>query len=260
MRRACGIAFGIFTHAVFFYTFYRVFRFLHADTVVSPAGSLWYDTLLAGQFGVLHSLLLHPTTRRRLEAWIPGPLYGCFFSLATCATLLVMFAGWGSAETTVWRLTGWPRLAVEAGYLSSWGMLFYSLCVSGLGYQTGFTPWWNWVRGRSAARREFRPRNIYMVLRHPVYLSFMASVWFNPVMTVDRLLLALVWSAYIFVGSWLKDERLAYFLGDTYRAYQEKVPGYPFMLLGPLARRERRDEPQVIPLPPAMTIADRKAA
>jgi hypothetical protein len=50
-----------------------------------------------------------------------------------------------------------------------------------------------------------------------------------------------------------------YFLGDTYRAYQEIVPGYPFMPFGPLARGKRRNA-QVIPLPSAMTMAVRKAA
>ncbi|HQU46927.1 MAG TPA: NnrU family protein [Pirellulales bacterium] len=260
MRRACGIAFGIATHALFFYTLYRVFVFLFADRAPSPPGPLWYDFVLAGEFGAIHSFLLHPTTRRRLSPWIPPPFYGCFFSAATCLTLLIMFAGWRSAGPTLWRLTGFSRLVVEAAYVGSWLTLFYSLCVSGLGYQTGFTPWWHWVRGRPVPKREFRPRNIYLVLRHPVYLSFMATVWFNPVMTLDRLLLAAVWTCYIFVGSWLKDERLIHYLGETYRVYQQRVPGYPLMPFGPLARRRRRDEPSTIRLPQAGEIAERKAA
>jgi hypothetical protein len=46
-----------------------------------------------------------------------------------------------------------------------------------------------------------------------------------------------VWTAYIAVGSYLKDERLAFFLGRTYREYQERVPGYPLIGFGPLGRR-----------------------
>ena len=260
MHRTCGIAFGIATHALFFVTLYRVFRFLQGDAVPSPAGSLWYDALLAAQFGILHSLLLYPATRRRLEAWIPSPFYGCFFCTMTCVSLLAMFAGWRAAEPTFWRLTGAARVFVDGAYVGAWLLLFYSLCVSGLGYQTGFLPWWHWVRQRPAPKREFRPRNIYLLLRHPVYLSFMATVWFNPVMTLDRLLLALVWTAYIFVGSWLKDERLAFYLRDTYRAYQEQVAGYPFMPFGPLARRKPRETQSTIALPQASSVAARKAA
>lgn len=248
MRTACGIGAGVFTHGLFFFTVHRLFRFLHADSVVSPAGSLWIDLSLALQFAICHSALLHPAARRRLGRWIPREFYGCFFCVATCITLLATFAGWRTAEPAVWRLAGRANFAVEAAFFASWVGLFYSLYLSGLGYQTGFTPWWHWLRGRELPSREFRPRSLYRLLRHPVYLSFLGLIWFNPVMTLDRLLLAVVWSGYIFVGSYLKDERLAYFLGRSYRDYQEQVPGYPLLPLGPLARRKRSAGPDVIPI------------
>jgi hypothetical protein len=49
-------------------------------------------------------------------------------------------------------------------------------------------------------------------------------------------LLASTLTTYIFVGSCLKDRRLEFFLGDAYRTYAAQVPGYPLMLIGPLAR------------------------
>jgi len=45
-----------------------------------------------------------------------------------------------------------------------------------------------------------------------------------------------VWTTYIFVGSALKDGRLVHFMGDTYRDYQARVPGYPGVGFGPLGR------------------------
>ena len=55
----------------------------------------------------------------------------------------------------------------------------------------------------------------------------------------DRAVLMAVWTVYIFVGSVLKDRRLAGFLGGVYRDYQTRVPGYPGMSFGPLARLPR---------------------
>jgi len=52
----------------------------------------------------------------------------------------------------------------------------------------------------------------------------------------DRLVLIVCWTAYISVGSVLKDRRLVHFLGDRYREYQSRVPGYPGIPFGPLAR------------------------
>ena len=73
-------------------------------------------------------------------------------------------------------------------------------------------------------------------MRHPVYLSFLGLVWLTPTVTLDRAILIAVWTAYIFVGSYLKDRRLQYFLGSRYREYQARVPGFPGMPVGPLAR------------------------
>ena len=56
------------------------------------------------------------------------------------------------------------------------------------------------------------------------------------IVTLDRAVLMVVWSVYILVGRVLKDRRLLFFIGTTYRDYQARVPGYPGMPLGPLAR------------------------
>jgi hypothetical protein len=55
-------------------------------------------------------------------------------------------------------------------------------------------------------------------------------------MTFDHALLTGVWTIYIFVGSSLKDHRLEFYLGSSYRDYATRVAGYPGIFLGPLAR------------------------
>jgi protein-S-isoprenylcysteine O-methyltransferase Ste14 len=85
-------------------------------------------------------------------------------------------------------------------------------------------------------RREFVERGGYRVLRHPVSLSFLGLIWFAPLVTLDRVVLMAVWTAYIVVGSVLKDRRLLHFIGNEYRGYRARVPGYPGIPFGPLAR------------------------
>jgi hypothetical protein len=60
-------------------------------------------------------------------------------------------------------------------------------------------------------------------------------------MTWDHALLTSVWTIYIFIGSYLKDERLAFYVGESYRRYQEQVVGYPLLYFGPLGRRKCLD-------------------
>jgi protein-S-isoprenylcysteine O-methyltransferase Ste14 len=232
-----GVAAGLATQGLFLYTVWRLFWFLRDGPSGSLLGSLGRDVLLALQFAVVHSLLLWPPARRRLTRWIPAAFYGLFFCTATCVGLLLMFSAWQVSDSLLWDLQGVAGAAVSAGFYGSWAALFYSLSLTGLGYQTGLTPWWHWVRGAPQPRREFRPRGAYCWMRHPVYLSFLGLIWFTPRMTLDHAILTGLWTAYIAIGSHLKDERLAKYVGQPYLAYQAQVPGYPLIPLGPLGRR-----------------------
>jgi protein-S-isoprenylcysteine O-methyltransferase Ste14 len=220
-----------------------LFWFLKGDAALPAAeaspryAALATNAALALLFAIPHSVLLVPTVRRRLSKWIAAPFYGLFYTTVTCASLLVVFSGWRTVGPVVWSAAGGPRLALEGMFYASWGALFYSLHLTGLGFQTGLTPWLAWARGEPAPRREFAPRGAYRRLRHPVYLSFLGLVWFTPQMTLDHAVLTAVWTGYLFVGSWLKDRRLEYYIGEPYREYQTQVAGYPLVPFGPLGRR-----------------------
>jgi protein-S-isoprenylcysteine O-methyltransferase Ste14 len=131
-----------------------------------------------------------------------------------------------------------------------WGALLYSLSLTGLGYQNGWTPFYYWLRKRKLPRREFKPRGAYKLIRHPVYFSFLGLVWLTPRMSLDHAVLTAIWTTYLFYGSFLKDRRLEFFIGDSYRKYQAKVPGYPLMPWGPLARHGVRTTPGHVLLSP----------
>jgi protein-S-isoprenylcysteine O-methyltransferase Ste14 len=245
MSRVFWLVFGASTHLLFVLTVCRLFPFLQQGGrfrgLLAPAsGTEWdwclVDGLLAVQFAVVHSVLLLPRVRKALGRWIPSAHFGCFFCVATCLSLLLVIEGWQPGRSAAWRLHGHAGLAVGVAFLASWAGLLYSLWLSGFGYQTGWTTWWAWARGREQPRRTFEPRGAYRFLRHPIYLSFLALIWFNPEMTIDRLALTLTWTVYIFIGSDLKDRRLVHYLGESYRGYQARVAGYPFIPWGPLAR------------------------
>jgi methanethiol S-methyltransferase len=230
---------------LFAVTVWRLFPFLQGSDpsyglLSSAAGQsrfwLWIDLLLGLLFVVPHSILLLPRARDRLTRWIPSALFGCVFCAMSCVGLLLIVEAWQPSTRAIWHLRGPARTAVQIGYVLSWVALLYSISLTGFGYQTGFTNWWAWVRGREIPTRRFEPRGAYLLLRHPVYMSLLCMVWLNPSLTVDRALLAFIWTTYIFVGSYLKDRRLNYYIGEVYKRYQMRVSGYPFIPYGPLGR------------------------
>ena len=249
LRRVAGIAFGFANQILFLITVWFLFWFLK-DGSLSEYHLHWFsvDAALAILFAVTHSAMLYPSIRRRLSQWIPREFYDSFFCVVTCLCLLVLFVFWRSSDLVIWRTSGVVADAIRFGFYGSWAMLFYSLWLTGLGYQNGWTPFYHWLRHRPQPKREFKPRGAYLLIRHPVYLSFLGLLWFSPQMTLDRFSLTLIWTAYIFYGSFLKDQRLAYFIGAPYLEYSAKVAGYPFVFWGPLARKPQKPAPSQSPL------------
>lgn len=235
--RLSGVVFGIATQALFAITVVYLFAFLRYGVVAPGPGWWWQDSLLALQFAIPHSILLHPRFRTLFRRWFPGEMHGAFFCVSTCLSLLVMFRYWKTAPSVLWELTGWHEALMLCGFYGSWAGLLYSISLTGLGYQTGWTQWVHWYRRQALPRRDFQERSLYRVLRHPVYLSFLGLIWFTPVMTADHAVLTGIWTAYIFGGSILKDRRLLYYLGDSYAAYMTRVAGYPGIFFGPLGKR-----------------------
>lgn len=238
LRRFAGCALGVAVHALFALTIYQLFWFLKDGPADRREGSLFINALLALQFTLPHSALLHPAVKKRLESWVSPAFYGLLYTTVTCGSLLLLFACWRPVGPTVWRATGTMGTATTAAFFASWTALFYSLHLTGLGFQTGLTPWLAWVRRQPLPRRVFRPNGAYRWLRHPVYLSFMGLVWFTPTVTLDHAVLTGIWTGYLLLGSWLKDRRFEHHVGEPYREYVARVPGYPLAFMGPLGKRK----------------------
>jgi protein-S-isoprenylcysteine O-methyltransferase Ste14 len=236
-RRLGGWIVGGGAQLAFAFTVIGLYQFLASHR--APTGNSWLivDIAIALLFAAPHSVLRLPRVQKKIAQEIGREFYGAFYCWVTCLSLAIVFIGWRSSSTTVWSTGGIGGGMLSFAFHASWLALAYSLHLTGIGYQTGLTEWNSWRRREPLPRRQFSPRGAYAWMRHPVYLSFLGLIWFHPEMTADKLVLALVWTAYIAVGSYLKDERLAYYTGREYRLYQERVPGYPGMYWGPLGIR-----------------------
>lgn len=240
LLRAAGYVVGIGTQLCFAGTVCLLFPYLRYGGFQTGGNWLIVDIVLALQFAIIHSIILRPASRAVIAKVVPSQMYGNLFCFATCVNLWLIFAFWRVSDVVLWEATGWGKTAMLAGLYGSWVALFYSLWLTGLGYQTGWTQWLYWMRRQPMPRRNFVERGAYRWFRHPVYLSFLGLIWFTPTMTADHAVLTGIWSMYIFVGSCFKDQRLAYYLGEVYWEYASRVPGYPGMLVGPLGKWAER--------------------
>lgn len=234
--RFVGLAFGIGTQLLFLYTVVYLFLFLRYGSDQRFAGWWFVDVLLATGFVIPHSVLLVPSIQKRLKTTMPGGLLGCLHCVTTCVALLMLFRFWGGSEIVIWRASGWAETILLGLFYGSWIALFYSLYLTGLGYQTGLTQWWYWAIQRKPPVRPFVTKGAFRWMRHPVYMSFLGLIWFTPVMTLDHVILTAIWTVYIYAGSYFKDRRLIYFIGRDYVEYGKRVSGLPFIAFGSLHR------------------------
>lgn len=236
MIRLVGILFGVGTQLLFLYTVVFLFLFLRYGSEQGLKSWWLWDGILAVGFALPHSVLLAPAIQKRIKAFIPAAWLGCVHCSVTCVSLLVLFHYWGRSDTYLWHLEGWGEALVLGLFYLSWVALFYSLWLTGLGYQTGLTPWWYWLIGEKQPTRQFITHGAFKWMRHPVYMSFLGLIWFTPHMSLDHAILTSVWTIYIYLGSYFKDRRLIRFIGQPYVEYGTRVVGLPLIGFGSLRK------------------------
>jgi protein-S-isoprenylcysteine O-methyltransferase Ste14 len=172
------------------------------------------NALLFTTFALHHSLL----ARERVKAWLTRALpvrllrsvYVWTASLLFAVTLLY----WHPIGHVVYQAPRWlsPFLyAFQAAGLAlivSAARLIDALELAGI---------------RSGAKDPLVIRGPYRLVRHPLYLGWLLIVWGSPLMTGDRLMFAVLSSAYLLLAMPWEERSMARTLGTDYERYRSIV-------------------------------------
>jgi protein-S-isoprenylcysteine O-methyltransferase Ste14 len=122
-------------------------------------------------------------------------------------------------------------MVMWARFFAGWGILFVATHLINHWELFGLAQAWRHFRGTEAPAQTFKTPLFYRWVRHPIYSGFLLAFWATPEMTYGHLLLALGFSAYIFVGIAHEERDLVAHYGETYADYRKKV-GMVFPGLG----------------------------
>lgn len=75
---------------------------------------------------------------------------------------------------------------------------------------------------------------LYAYVRHHLYTAGLVFIWFSPEMTVNRLALWIVFSAYTLIGAFFEERKLLRDFGSVYAEYRSKTP----MLIPKIVKRK----------------------
>jgi protein-S-isoprenylcysteine O-methyltransferase Ste14 len=188
-----------------------------------PIVLLW-DGILSFAFFLQHSGMVRKAFRVRLAAFIPPRYHGAIYSIASGAVLILVVVLWQRSEIQLLRLQGLPLwiargCSLLAVLIFAWGVRALGSCDA-----FGLRPIKVKMRGSPDQPSPFVVRGPYRWVRHPLYFCVVVLIWASPDLTADRLLLNVLWTAWIVVGTILEESDLLADFGAVYRDYQQRVP------------------------------------
>lgn len=193
------------------------------DLGLAPGADLLLDTGLALLFAVQHSLMVRRSFHDLLARRVPRDYHGAVFALASGLALLPAALLWQEAWPLV-RLTGPAAWAVHGIFGLGIALMVWGVMAIGAFDLLGLKAAWDRMRGRTPGSIPFQVCGPYRLMRHPLYTASIVMLWACPAISADRLLLALLWTAWIAVATRWEERDLVAVLGQDYAAYREQVP------------------------------------
>lgn len=131
---------------------------------------------------------------------------------------------------------GWYQL-VLAGRIAALAGVVYAIFFTGIWDMSGLRQI-GWAQGRGGSEEhDLVTTGIYGWVRHPLYLFALGLFWLAPQMTIYQLALYLVFTVYLYAGTFPEERRLVAEFGNAYLEYRQRVPR-----LLPVRRRRAQHE------------------
>ncbi|XP_037568421.1 nurim homolog isoform X1 [Dermacentor silvarum] len=215
IRRVMSVAASIFVFVFVIYTAARFASFLSwsyssSRTAAiqmshSPLMCTLWDVGLALQFCFQHSVLCWPKVCRALES-VCGVLSRSVYLLASCLSLKLLILLWLPVDSHIlWAIEEGSPLwwTLPATHGVCWAVIYIGCVITDLGELAGIKQvWYSAESSRYTSSKSWQLEHLLQHMRHPSFVALSVILWFYPLMTLDRAVLALTFTLYPF--GWFK--------------------------------------------------------
>jgi protein-S-isoprenylcysteine O-methyltransferase Ste14 len=193
------------------------------DLHLSTRADLAWDGVLSFTFFLQHSVMVRRPVKAMISRRIPSRYVGALYAITAGAVLSVVVVSWQRTDT--WYAPNGPLrwIAGAISLLAVAGLVWGALSLRGFDL-LGVRCIRRHRRGRPDRPPVLQVRGAYRWVRHPLYLCVLLLIWADPVLSADRILFKLLWSAWIVVGTLLEERDLAVEMGPPFEAYRRRVP------------------------------------
>ena len=202
----------------------------------SEAQVLVWDGLLSALFFMQHSGMVRVSFQTWFSSVVPRYYHPAIYAIASGTALTAVVILWQTSPTVLFQIQGPLQLLPRAFTLLAIAGFVWGVHALREFDPYGVVPIKVRLRGKELRPPKFVLKGPYLWVRHPLYFFTLVLIWSVPDVKADRLLLNVLWTAWLILGAYLEERDLVAAFGETYRQYQKTVP----MLLpwkGPVGRR-----------------------
>jgi protein-S-isoprenylcysteine O-methyltransferase Ste14 len=230
VRPTATLAYAATCYLIFLSTFLAFIGFVGG--MLPAAGHIglpWWqaaliDVALVLGFGLQHSVMARPGFKRMWTRIVPEPAERATYVLAASIMLITLMFFWQPLPGIIWAVQGTGAAIFWALFAFGWATVLFTTFLIDHFELFGLRQAWAYATGRTTPEATFKTPNVYRIVRHPMQLGFIIAFWATPIMSIDRLAVAVLLTGYIVVALRFEERDLLTIFGDQYRQYQERVP------------------------------------
>lgn len=235
MKKWIFLLYSIACYLVFFGTFIYLVGFVQnlyfqktidrGDISESLLTAIAINTGLLFLFGFQHSTMARKSFKETWLSIIPSPIERSTYVFVSSLILLIIMIGWQPIPIQVWDFTGQTLGNFISGFSwLGWALLLLSTFSINHFHLFGLFQPYKFITGQLDQALKFKIPLLYKLVRHPLYLGFLISFWFAPLMTIGHLLFSSAMTLYILIGITMEEKDLVSEFGKDYEDYRKKVP------------------------------------
>jgi protein-S-isoprenylcysteine O-methyltransferase Ste14 len=199
----------------------------HLDGVdfgFTPPLALTWDASLCFLFFAQHSLLIRRSVRNVLRPAIPDHCFYLVYTYTSGIALLLLVALWQHVAVNLYVVHGIGRWMLRMVLLLAFAAVLWGIGSLEKFDAFGIDAYLDHVRQRQRPTEDLSLKGPYGIVRHPFYAAGIVALWATPFLSLDRLVLNVLFTSWIIVGANLEEGDLLAHFGQNYARYRESVP------------------------------------
>lgn len=194
---------------------------IETDSILA---ALFINVSLVFLFALQHTVMARKSFKQKWTRIIPEHLERATFVLMAGIFMALILWYWQPLPGVVWSIGNeYARLAVLSFAFAGVAYVLFTTLVANHFELLGIRQAWLYATEKPYTPLEFKRRWVYKYSRHPMMLGLLVVIWATADMSVSRLVLAVLLTAYLFIGIQFEERGLIQEFGDRYRKYKNEV-------------------------------------